>query len=396
LQDGNNRLRVLHTISGIWKHTGGPAITVPRLCSALVKKGIDVILATLDGPLSEAAIESRKDGVDLRTYSHYWQCSLKIISAIREIAKTVDIVHGHGLWLPTNWVTGYYAIKENKPFVITTRGALNPNALLHSRWKKKVAGYLFDNRNLRFADCIHVTSIGEYEAIRIYDLSNPVAVIPNGLDIKKFMSLPPRDALIKRYPMLAGKRILLFLSRISWEKGLVELAESWDSISPEFGDWALLIVGDGKLRYVSQLKERFAVGKGKDRVIWTGILTGPEKYEVYAAADLFVLPSHTENFSLVTAEALAAGVPVITTQGTPWAELVERECGWWVPLGTDHLTSALREAMNLSDAARQKMGENARRLIEEKYTWDRIAEEMIAVYRWMLHDGALPDCVKLD
>jgi glycosyltransferase involved in cell wall biosynthesis len=389
-------LRVLHTISGIWRHTGGPAITVPRLCSALVKNGIEVILATLDGPLSEAAVESKKDGVDLRTYSHYRQCSLKIVEAIRDITKNVDIVHGHGLWLPANWVTGYYAVKQEKPFVITTRGALNPNALLHSPWKKKIAGYLFDNRNLHAADCIHVTSLGEYEAIRSYDLRNPVAIIPNGVCIKKFMSLPHRNALGKRYQTLAGKKILLFLSRISWEKGLVELAESWDSISPEFGDWVLLIVGDGKPKYVSRLKDHFTTGKGKDRVIWTGVLTGTEKYEAYAAADLFVLPSHTENFSLVTAEALAAGVPVVTTQATPWADLIEKNCGWWVPLGTDHLTSALREAMNLSDAARRKMGENARRLIQGKYTWDKIAEEMIAVYRWMLHGGRLPDCVKLN
>jgi glycosyltransferase involved in cell wall biosynthesis len=360
-----------------------------------VQKEIDVILATLEGPLSGPAMACIKDGVDLRTYSHHWQFSLKIIGAINEISKNIDIIHGHGLWLPANWATGFYAKRYNKPFVITTRGALNPNALSHSVWKKRLAGLLFDNRNLHYADCIHVTSSDEYESIRSYGLKNPVAVIPNGIDFETFNNLHKRSSHIGNFKGLEGKKVLLYLSRISWEKGLVELAESWDRIAPEFEDWVLLIVGDGKPEYVSKLKARFDAGKGRDRIVWTGILTGSEKLEAYAVADLFVLPSHTENFSLVTAEALAAGVPVVTTRGTPWSDLKEKNCGWWVPIGTEHLTGALRQAMNLPDVERQKMGENGKRLIEGKYTWGRIAAEMVSVYDWILNGRDIPDCVRM-
>ncbi len=388
-------MKILHAISGIWEDTGGPAESVPRLCSALLKYGNEVSILTLDGPLSSAAKECRASGVDLRTYSHHGQFSFKIAAAINRMSKNVDIIHGHGLWLPTNWATGYYAKRHNTPFVITTRGALNPNALSHSIWKKKLAGLLFDNRNLHNAYCIHATSLDEYKAIRSYGLKNPVAVIPNGIDFYAFSNLPKRSSYTGNFKGLEGKKVLLFLSRLSWEKGLVELAQSWDSIAPEFDGWVLLIVGDGKPEYVSKLKARFDAGNGRDRIVWTGILKGAEKLDAYAASDLFVLPSYSENFSLATAEALAAGVPVITTQSTPWSELAEKGCGWWVPAGTQHLTDALRQAMNLSDGERQKMGENGKRLIEGKYTWDRVAAEMVSVYEWILHGRNIPQCVRM-
>jgi len=389
-------LRVLHTISGIWKHTGGPAETVPQLCSALVQKGIDVILTTLDGPLSDAAIECKKNSVDLRTYSHHWKFSLKITEAIKEITKNVDIIHGHGLWLPTNWVTGFYARKHNKPFVITTRGALNPNALSHSPWKKKIAGYLFDNRNLHSADCIHVTSLGEYEAIRSYGLKNPMAIIPNGIDIKKFMFLPPGTALIDRYKTLDGKKILLFLSRISWEKGLPLLAEAWANVSPDFRDWHLLIGGRGPQKYENEIKRLFKEKGLSERVTWAGLLLGEEKMSALALAELFVLPTHSENFGIAIAEALSAGVPVITTKEAPWPDLIEHKCGWWIPIDVDCLTNVLREALMLSDAEREEMGENGKSLIQGKYTWDRVTAQMISVYDWIIQGGTPPECIKID
>lgn len=389
-------MKILHTISGIWVHTGGPAESVPRLCVGLAMAGNHITIATLDGPLSSAALEARDAGVDVRTYPHMWQYSKSIARALDELAKEADLVHGHGLWLPTNWATGRTARKNNKPLIITLRGALNPNALLHSSLKKRFAGVLFDNANLKSARCLHATSLEEYQAIRAYGLTNPVAIIPNGVDADVFEHLPDSSQLLLRYNVPAGKKILLYLSRISWEKGLEDLAEAWREIFSDSQDWVLLIVGQGKQNYVDQLKSLFKGNAGGDRVIWAGMLAGNDKLAAYAAASLFVLPSHTENFSLVIAEALAAGLPVVTTQGTPWSELVEKQCGWWVPIGAASLATALREAMSLSDDELKKMGDNGKELIANKYTWDQIASQMIDVYTWVLHGGTPPACVRLD
>jgi glycosyltransferase involved in cell wall biosynthesis len=114
---------------------------------------------------------------------------------------------------------------------------------------------------------------------------------------------------------------------------------------------------------------------------------------LYRSADLFVLPSHSENFGLVVAEALASGVPVITTRGTPWEELVAHRCGWWVEKTTDSLAEALRDAMSRTDEERREMGERGRQLIEQKYTWSSVAAQMKSVYEWVLGKAPKPECI---
>lgn len=195
---------------------------------------------------------------------------------------------------------------------------------------------------------------------------------------------------------LPVKKILLYLSRISWEKGMEDLAEAWSNISPDYQDWVLLIVGQGNPNYVEQLKTLFRNKAGGDRVFWTGLLRDANKLAAYAAASLFILPSHTENFSLVTVEALAAGLPVITTHGTPWSELVDNECGWWVPIGSDGLLQALQEALALPEGNLQTMGANGKALIARKYTWSQIASQMSEVYTWILGAGLPPACVRMN
>lgn len=389
-------MKILHAISGIWEHTGGPAETVPRLCSELVTTGHQVTIATLAGPLSTAALASRQVGVNIQTYGHAGQLSASMIRGINQLSKEADLVHGHGLWLPANWATGRAAKKSGKPLIISLRGALNPNALQHSRWKKRIAGLLFDNSNLQAAHCLHATSQEEYRAVRDYGLRNPVAIIPNGVDAVLFDQLLDSVELRQKFSVPTGKKILLYLSRISWEKGLEDLAEAWGRVSPDFQEWVLLIVGSGQREYVERLKALFEGTPGRERVIWAGMLTGRDKLAAYAAANLFVLPSHTENFSLVTAEALAAGVPVITTQGTPWSELVDGGCGWWVPIGFEGLAPALREALALPEDQLQAMGASGKILIARKYVWKQVASQMIDVYRWMLDGGEPPGCLRLD
>jgi len=129
---------------------------------------------------------------------------------------------------------------------------------------------------------------------------------------------------------------------------------------------------------------------------FTGSVSDQDKWQLYNSADLFVLPSHTENFGIVIAEALATGVPVITTKGTPWAELEAHDCGWWIDIGVDPLVRALTEAMNLPPEERYAMGRRGRQLVELNYSWDTIGKEMLAVYEWVLGGGGAPGCVITD
>jgi glycosyltransferase involved in cell wall biosynthesis len=389
-------LTVLHAIAGIWQQTGGPAESVPRLCSALKQLGNKISILTLEGPLSIAALECKADGVDITTMPHYKLMSLEVFKTSKILAQQVDIVHDHGLWLPLNWAAGRAALKTGKPLIITTRGALNPNALKHSSLKKRIVGMMFDDRYLRAARCIHVTSHDEYLAVRRYGLKNPVAIIPNGIMPDVFLEPLSNQDFRERHGIPLNSKLLLFLSRISWEKGVDDLAVAWRSIASDYPNWHLVIVGLGKPDYVEKLKQNFSSNPGADRVYWLGPLGGREKFSAYSAASLFVLPSHTENFSLVIAEALAAGVPVVTTRGTPWSELPRQGCGWWMPVGAQGITEGLREAMALPDERLKKMGLNGKLLIGEKYAWPAIARQMSDVYEWILARREMPSCVILD
>jgi len=124
-----------------------------------------------------------------------------------------------------------------------------------------------------------------------------------------------------------------------------------------------------------------------------GMIADDDKWKLLGQADLFVLPSFTENFGMAVTEALAVGLPVITTRGTPWQELRARQCGWWIEIGVEPLAAALREAISLSDQERREMGERGRCLVEEKYSWSKIARDMLDVYRWVIGQGSEPACV---
>ena len=143
--------------------------------------------------------------------------------------------------------------------------------------------------------------------------------------------------------------------------------------------------GELEKEYEAKVKARVKGLGLEDQFILTGALNDDEKWEAYARAGLFVLPTYSENFGIVIAEALWAGVPVITTKGTPWKELEERKCGWWIDVGVEPLVGALKEAMSHSDEERAAMGARGRQLVEEKYTWKAVVKAMVKGYEEILN-----------
>ena len=181
------------------------------------------------------------------------------------------------------------------------------------------------------------------------------------------------------------------MSRINPTKGLLNLAFAWKQVTMEFRDWCLVIAGPDEMGHISEVQA--ALG-GTERVHFLGALTGDERLAAYAAAELFVLPTLSESFGLVVAEALAAGVPVITTKGAPWQELEEHGCGWWIDIGSEPLEAALRRALLRTSDELAVMGIRGRNLVVRKYSWSTIGREMISVYKWILGQGECPPCVQ--
>jgi len=182
------------------------------------------------------------------------------------------------------------------------------------------------------------------------------------------------------------------LSRIHPKKGLINLIDAWARVRPE--GWRLVIAGPDEGGYQAEVAERIRTSGVGEQVSFVGAVEGEAKAALYRNADLFVLPTFSENFGVVVAEALAYGLPVLTTRGAPWADLETHNCGWWIDTGVEPLAQALREAMALSDEQRHAMGARGRDYVL-RYDWGGIAAQTAAVYRWVLGQGDKPDCVQI-
>lgn len=177
------------------------------------------------------------------------------------------------------------------------------------------------------------------------------------------------------------KKEILFLSRVHVKKGINFLIEAVARLKPEMQGYAVRIAGEGDENYIAELK-RLARKRGvADIVSFEGGVYGQRKWNLFRQADLFVLPTHSENFGIVVAEALAAGTPVLTTKGAPWSDLESAHCGRWTEIGTDATVDALKAFLSLTEAELEQMGRNGRRLVLDKYAEAQVAKEMVDMYK---------------
>jgi glycosyltransferase involved in cell wall biosynthesis len=305
-----------------------------------------------------------------------------------------SVLHVHGLWMYPGLAARRLACGRGVRVVISPHGMLEPWALNNSRWKKKLAGWVFENRNLHTADCLHALCAAEGESFRLYGLRNPIAVIPNGIDPTAFEHLPGQAVLETRFPALRNRRWILFLSRIHPKKGLPHLLRAWAAIQKS--EWALVIAGPDELGHEAQMKCLAAELGIESSVLFTGPLQGDERLAALGNAELFVLPSFSEGFSMAVLEAAAAGLPVLLTPQCNFPELAKADAAIEVSPDAAGCEAGLRRLLALSEAERQAMGQRGRSLVTSAYTWRCIAAQMLAVYRWLLQGGSPPACIRLD
>jgi glycosyltransferase involved in cell wall biosynthesis len=209
----------------------------------------------------------------------------------------------------------------------------------------------------------------------------PVAVIPNGIDI---------PALVPKQP--GSYRTLLFLGRLHQSKGLDLLLPAWRAVQERFSDWRLVIAGPDNGGYLGKM-QGLAAQLQLQRIEFVGAMKGRQKWEAYQAADLFVLPSYSENFGMTVAEALASGVPAIVSKGAPWERLEKKKSGWWVDIGIDPLVNCLEEALTQTPDTLAEMGHRGRAWMQTEFSWERVGAMMSQTYGWILNGGTRPEWV---
>ena len=383
----NKALSIIQTVPRINTESSGPTYTVQRLCENLHKQGASVSLHLLG-----SARVGDQNGFTVVKYPAWdipwfrrFGFSPSMARGLRKAAGKADILHNNSLWMAPN-IYPASAVKKTKcKLVVSPRGTLSSWALNRSRFRKGVVWRLGQRKVLERAELFHATAESEAEDIRRLGFRQPIAVIPNGIDVP-VMPQENRQNSTKR---------LLFLSRIHSKKGVDILLRAWARLEKEFPGWQLDIVGPLDGKYPKAME---ALGKemSLQRVSFVGELNDEEKSRAYTAADLFVLPSHSENFGVVVAEALAHRTPVVVTKGAPWEGLAAHQSGWWIDIGVEPLVACLKEALACSTDYLTAMGAAGRCWMEDEYSWDRVAGMMMAAYEWTLWGGKKPDFIVLD
>ncbi|TDN98223.1 glycosyltransferase [Sunxiuqinia elliptica] len=373
-------MKILHIVASIDINKGGPSKSVSDLSLNQSKLNYDTSIITTPSPNPYISISSdvHLNFIEKLSYK-------KILNEIANHGK-YDILHGHGIWLPPVHNMAKVARKNNLPYIITPRGMLEPWALNAGKWKKKLALMIYQRKDLANAACIHATAKMEAENIRKLGFRNPIAIIPNGIDLSEFP--------LKKLQSKKEKKTILFLSRIHPKKGIEILIEAWQQLNETLKQgWLIEIAGNGDYKYISSLNHLIQERGLHKEIKIIGPQFGTAKLETYSRADLFVLPTYSENFGIVVAEALACGVPVITTKGTPWEELNNYNAGKWIDIGVEPLKETLNKFLALSDEDRSIMGKNGRKLIEQNYSIEQVASKMIDLYKWILGQSQKPDFI---
>jgi glycosyltransferase involved in cell wall biosynthesis len=386
---------VLQAIPYLHSGAGGPVVAVREYASGLMELGCRMTIASSTSSGDEGPVEV-SEGVELLMGQVLADNALRFSPQLARKLKTYrgQIVHSHGLWTHVSYLAGKLARRRGLPHVLAPCGMLQPGALRRSWWKKRIVRFLFQDRVLERAACLHAKSEAEYRGIREFGLENPVAVVPNPVRSPESRNAAEQARFRRAYGIPEQRRLLLFLGRLHPVKGLGRLIRAWNGLRDLRQGWHLIIAGPDEVGHRSELEERAATLGREDSITFTGPLAGTDKSDALCASDLFVMPSDFENFGTAIAEAMLAGLPVVTTTGTPWHELEEQKAGWWVSPNPDALTTALTDAMELSDPERSARGQRARKLAEA-FRPVPVARELLSVYRWLLGESDRPECVRM-
>jgi len=380
-----NNLEILHVVSSIDKTTGGPAESITSLVCGLIEHSkLSVKLITRESKNPVTGKFHRAEEVVVFLKSNYLGCFSNLNFLYQN--KTPVILHVHGIWEFLIHQMAFKARKAGIPYILSVHGMLAPWALEHKNWKKKIAMALYQRRDLNHAICLHATSEMEASNIRKLGLRNPIAVIPNGIEI------PELNCDEDGYNV--QKKKVLFLSRIHKVKGIENLIAAWKNVPSSVRlYWTLEIIGNGEPDYINQLKSIVIKDGLSESVKILDPVFDDRKKEVYQSVDIFVLPTYSENFGMVVAEAMSFGIPVITTKGAPWEELETRNAGWWIDIGVEPLTQALIHAISTPKEQLIEMGLNGRKLVKEKYNLETVTAQILDLYHWVLNAGPKPNFI---
>jgi glycosyltransferase involved in cell wall biosynthesis len=328
------------------------------------------------------------DGVEIRFFPiqhpRFWGTSLPMARALKGKIPDVDIVHIHSLYMFHTAVAAHYCENFQIPYVICPHGALDPFIYKRHRFRKKIVESFFQDRVIRRASGIHFITEEEKILAGKYIFWAPGFVVPLGLDIDEYSCKPPKWKLFSRFPELNGKKIILFLGRVNFKKGLDILVNAFVAVAREHGDVHLLIAGPDDSDYGKKVATWLKKENVYKKTTLAGMLQGEEKLEALFHSTVFVLPSYSENFGIAVVEAMACGLPVvISNKVNIWREVARASAGIVTDCDKDQFTQALKNILADPPCA-QIMGERGRHLVQTQYNWNVVGENLEHAYQQVI------------
>ncbi len=375
-------LFVTPSLSAVW---GGVATAIHELAPYLVKHGIAVKIYTTEGHRTGTP-DLKPSGVTITSYptdflARIWPGhSFRLQNALPDSLADFDLVHIHELWHYPAYLAAREAIRRSKPYVVTIHGELEPWALKYRGLKKQIYACLIQKRHLNSATVIHCLTEAESAQVRQFGATAPTMVIPNGISPKSWDPSNSKFELSRKYPHLDDKLIILFLGRIHQKKGLDLLIAAYQEIVQKYRDEVRLVIAGPDDGYEPELIRLIHEAGIRDQVLTVGPVTGRDKHILLEAAAVFALPSYSEGFSVAVLEAMSSGTPVIISEQCHFPEVGENKAGIVISTNVDQVYNALDKLLSNSELRRQ-FGENGRKLVYERYTWDEIARQIADLYR---------------
>ena len=382
-------MKILHTIPGLRLTAGGPPLSVSLTVLGLRDLKVDVDILAYDVKSSEDKNIIEGDFIHLLpspnerrfVYSRYFT------KWLRESEKVYDLYHCQGVWQYPSFAMARFARKNKKPYIITPRGMLYPQIFQNNPFAKSLLWNFLLKEDIQKASCVHVTCIEEMEHLRKRGITSPMAVIPNPVDIDSFLS---NDIKEKDEKFRLG-----YLGRIDPRKHIDRLINAWAELGDKVENGELLIMGAGDTTHHEFLKNEVR-RLGLKNVVFTGFVSGQAKVDAINSLSYLVVTSDFENFGMIIAEALMHRVPVITSKGTPWEELIHHDCGWWIDNDKETVKSAILVAHAVPEEKRKQMGINGQNLILKNYSKDVVAKKVKALYEWLISSAEKPEFVYLE